>query len=81
MRNTVVSLAAAVCLFPVVAFAQATDTGKATGQLIIGDKTFPLTITYANAEDDAENSRTSGPQKSLTLLFAAEVVSVAERLD
>ena len=81
MRNTTAFLSAAFCLLPAAAFAQSPDAkaGTATGQFVIGEKSFPLIVAYANAEDDVENSRQNGPQKSLTLLFSAETVPPKER--
>ncbi len=88
MRNTTALLIASICFSPVAVFApsalaQSPDSGagKATGQFIIGDTTFPLRFAYANSEDDVENTRSDGPQKSLFLLFSDEAVPAEKRSD
>lgn len=79
MRNLLVGTAAALIISapvwaqPVqtgtVAGAQELVPGTATGQLVVGDQTFPLVHSYVFAVDDVESDRSSGPQKYLSILF------------
>ncbi len=92
MRNRIVGVvaamiipAAAVPAAPVqtaaVAGAQEIVPGTATGQLVIGDQTFPLVHAYVLAVDDVENSRGNGPQKSISILITDAPVAEKNRFD
>jgi hypothetical protein len=91
MRNLLIgTVAAFVIVVPVwaqtaetgaVAGTQELALGTATGQLVVGDQTFPLAHAYVLAVDDVENDRSSGPQKSISILLTDVPVDGKNRHD
>lgn len=80
MRNLLIGTVAAFVLSS-PGWAQELVPGTATGQLVVGEQTFPLAYSYVLAEDDVENNRSNGPQKSISILLTDVPVAGKDRHD